>query len=141
VDLSALAREVVTELRQQAPERQADLRITPGMTAHGDPVLLRSVLENLLGNAWKYASRRDVTRVEFGRTDGGEFFVRDNGAGFDMRFAGKLFGAFQRLHGATEFPGTGIGLASVRRIIRRHGGEIRAEAVVNEGACFYFTLG
>jgi signal transduction histidine kinase len=144
VDLSALAEQVVAELRQQAPERQADIRIAPGLTARGDPVLLRSVLDNLLGNAWKYASRREVTRIEFGvcmaagRT---EFCIRDNGAGFDMRFASKLFGAFQRLHGATEFPGTGVGLASVRRIIRRHGGDIRAEAAVNEGARFYFTLG
>jgi signal transduction histidine kinase len=144
VDLSALAEQVMVELRQQAPERQADIRIAPGLTVRGDPMLLRSVLDNLLGNAWKYASRREVTRIEFsastasGRT---EFCLRDNGAGFDMRFAGKLFGAFQRLHGATEFPGTGIGLASVRRIIRRHGGDIRAEAAVNEGASFYFTLG
>jgi signal transduction histidine kinase len=144
VDLSALAAQVMEELRQQAPERQADIRIEPGLVARGDPVLLRSVLDNLLGNAWKYASRRDVTRIEFGTTtEGGrrEFVVRDNGAGFDMRFATKLFGAFQRMHGATEFPGTGIGLASVRRIIRRHGGDIRAEAAVNEGARFYFTLG
>lgn len=144
VDLSAMAEQVVAELRQQAPERQAEIRIAPGMTARGDPVLLRTVLDNLLGNAWKYASRREVTQIEFsavtsaGRT---EFCIRDNGAGFDMRFASKLFGAFQRLHGATEFPGTGVGLASVRRIIRRHGGDIRAEAAVNEGARFYFTLG
>jgi signal transduction histidine kinase len=144
VDLSALATQVMEELRQQAPERQADIRIEPGLMAQGDPVLLRSVLDNLLGNAWKYASRRDVTRIAFGTTtESGrrEFVVRDNGAGFDMRFATKLFGAFQRMHGATEFPGTGIGLASVRRIIRRHGGDIRAEAAVNEGARFYFTLG
>ena len=144
VDLSAMAEQVMADLRQQAPERQADIRIAPGLTARGDPLLLRSVLDNLLGNAWKYASRREMTRIEFtasmasGRT---EFCIRDNGAGFDMRFAGKLFGAFQRLHGATEFPGTGVGLASVRRIIRRHGGDIRAEAAVNEGARFYFTLG
>lgn len=144
VDLSAMAEQVVAELRQQAPERQAEIHIAPGMTARGDPVLLRTVLDNLLGNAWKYASRREVTHIEFsasvsaGRT---EFCIRDNGAGFDMRFASKLFGAFQRLHGATEFPGTGVGLASVRRIIRRHGGDIRAEAAVNEGARFYFTLG
>jgi signal transduction histidine kinase len=144
VDLSALAEQVMAELRQQAPERQADIRIAPGLTARGDPVLLRSVLDNLLGNAWKYASRREVTRIEFGVTTAAgrtEFCIRDNGAGFDMRFASKLFGAFQRLHGATEFPGTGVGLASVRRIIRRHGGDIRAEAAVNEGARFYFTLG
>jgi light-regulated signal transduction histidine kinase (bacteriophytochrome) len=144
VDLSALAEQVMVELRQQAPERQADIRIAPGLTVRGDPVLLRSVLDNLLGNAWKYASRREVTRIEFGVTTAAgrtEFCLRDNGAGFDMRFAGKLFGAFQRLHGATEFPGTGVGLASVRRIIRRHGGDIRAEAAVNAGASFYFTLG
>ena len=144
VDLSAMAEQVVAELRQQAPERQAEIHIAPGMTTRGDPVLLRTVLDNLLGNAWKYASRREVTHIEFsvvtsaGRS---EFCIRDNGAGFDMRFASKLFGAFQRLHGATEFPGTGVGLASVRRIIRRHGGDIRAEAAVNEGARFYFTLG
>lgn len=144
VDLSSLAEQVLAELRQQAPERLAEVRIAPGLAARGDPVLLRSVLDNLLGNAWKYTSRREVARIEFsastvaGRT---EFCIRDNGAGFDMRFAGKLFGAFQRLHGATEFPGTGVGLASVRRIIRRHGGDIRAEAAVNEGACFLFTLG
>jgi len=144
VDLTELATQVIAELRQQAPERQAEIRIETGLAARGDPVLLRAMLDNLLGNAWKYASRREVTRIEFGTTAVAgrtEFFVRDNGAGFDMRFASKLFGAFQRLHGATEFPGTGIGLASVRRIVRRHGGSIRAEAAVNEGATFYFTLG
>jgi signal transduction histidine kinase len=144
VDLTELATQVIEELRQQAPERQADIRIEAGLATQGDPVLLRAMLDNLLGNAWKYASRREMTRIEFGTTTVAgrtEFFVRDNGAGFDMRFASKLFGAFQRLHGATEFPGTGIGLASVRRIIRRHGGDIRAEAAVNEGATFYFTLG
>ena len=144
VDLTDLATQVMAELRQQAPERQAEIRIEAGLATRGDPVLLRAMLDNLLGNAWKYASRREVTRIEFGTTDVAgrtEFFVRDNGAGFDMRFASKLFGAFQRLHGATEFPGTGVGLASVRRIIRRHGGDIRAEAAVNEGATFYFTLG
>ncbi|MEX8496055.1 ATP-binding protein [Sphaerotilus sp.] len=144
VDLTDLATQVIAELRQQAPERQADIRIETGLATRGDPVLLRAMLDNLLGNAWKYASRREVTHIEFGTTRVAgrpEFFVRDNGAGFDMRFASKLFGAFQRLHGATEFPGTGVGLASVRRIIRRHGGDIRAEAAVNEGATFYFTLG
>ncbi|WP_293994218.1 sensor histidine kinase [Sphaerotilus sp.] len=145
VDLSALAAQVVSELCAQSPERKTDIHIAPGLCAQGDAVLLRSVLDNLLGNAWKYASRREVTRIDFTATrtaDGHtEFCLRDNGAGFDMRFAGKLFGAFQRLHGATEFPGTGIGLASVRRIVRRHGGDIRAEAAVNEGARFYFTLG
>ena len=144
IDLSAMAEQVVAELRQQTPERQADIHIAAGLSTHGDPALLRTVLDNLLGNAWKYTAKREVARIEFsastvaGRT---EFCIRDNGAGFDMRFAGKLFGAFQRLHGATEFPGTGVGLASVRRIVRRHGGDIRAEAAVNEGASFYFTLG
>ncbi len=144
VDLTALATQVLEELRQQSPQRQAVIDIAPDMTTRGDPVLLRTVLENLLGNAWKYSARREVSRITFCTTDAlgmTEYLVRDNGAGFDMRFASKLFGAFQRLHGATEFPGTGVGLASVRRIIRRHGGDIRAEAVVNEGACFYFTLG
>jgi signal transduction histidine kinase len=144
VDLTALATQVIEELRQQSPQRQAIIDIAPGMTAQGDPLLLRTVLENLLGNAWKYSARREISRITFGPTDTPgktEYLVRDNGAGFDMRFASKLFGAFQRLHGATEFPGTGVGLASVRRIIRRHGGDIRAEAAVNEGACFYFTLG
>lgn len=144
VDLTDLATQVMAELRQQAPERQAEIHIEAGLATRGDPLLLRAMLDNLLGNAWKYASRREVTRIEFGTTHVAgrpEFFVRDNGAGFDMRFASKLFGAFQRLHGATEFPGTGVGLASVRRIIRRHGGDIRAEAAVNEGATFYFTLG
>jgi light-regulated signal transduction histidine kinase (bacteriophytochrome) len=144
VDLSDLARQVIAELRAQAPERQVDVMIADGLTALGDPTLLRMVLDNLLGNAWKYSSKREHARIEFGRLDDADgpptFYVRDNGAGFDMRFAGKLFGAFQRLHGATEFAGTGIGLASVRRIVRRHGGDIRAEAAVDRGATFYFTL-
>jgi signal transduction histidine kinase len=145
VDLSELARQVITELHVQAPERQVDVLIADGLTARGDPTLLRMVLDNLLGNAWKYSSKRTHARIEFGRLDSADgspttFYVRDNGAGFDMRFAGKLFGAFQRLHGATEFAGTGIGLASVRRIVRRHGGDIRAEAAVDQGATFYFTL-
>ncbi|MFO1275013.1 MAG: ATP-binding protein [Sphaerotilus natans] len=146
VDLGEMARQIVEELRQQAPERQVEVRIADGLSATGDPALLRIVLDNLIGNAWKYSSRREAALIEFGRARDPErgreaFFVRDNGAGFDMRFAGKLFGAFQRLHGATEFAGTGVGLASVRRILRRHGGDIRAEAAVNQGATFWFTLG
>ena len=145
VDLSETARQVVAELRQQAPQRRVEVTIDPDLHATGDPTLLRMVLDNLLGNAWKYSARREVAHIEFGcrqEADGRPvFFVRDDGAGFDMRFAARLFGAFQRLHGATEFAGTGIGLASVRRIVRRHGGDIRAEAVVNQGATFYFTLG
>lgn len=146
VDLSAMARQVIEELRQQSPERQVEVQIAEGLRASGDPALLRIVLDNLIGNAWKYSSRRENARIEFGRArdpaqEREAFFVRDNGAGFDMRFASRLFGAFQRLHGATEFAGTGVGLASVRRILRRHGGDIRAEAAVNQGATFWFTLG
>jgi signal transduction histidine kinase len=148
VDLSAMAAQVMDELRRQAPERQVETSITPGLVVDGDAALLRSVLDNLLGNAWKYSARRDVTRIEFGLVaDAGDvhagqrvFCVRDNGAGFDMRFADRLFGPFQRLHSASEFAGTGVGLASVRRIVRRHGGEIWAEALVDQGASFYFTL-
>ena len=105
--------------------------------------MLKVVLENLLGNAWKYSSKRETARIEFaaGTRDGrAMYFVRDNGAGFDMAYAQKLFGAFQRLHSATEYPGSGIGLATVARIIRRHGGEVWAEAHLEAGASFYFTL-
>jgi len=106
--------------------------------------LLRVVLENLLGNAWKYTSKCRDAQIWFGRDlqqSGRPFIVRDNGAGFDMRFADRLFGVFQRLHSANDFPGTGIGLASVRRIVRRHGGEVWAESEVDRGASFYFSLG
>jgi signal transduction histidine kinase len=142
VNLSQLAHYIADDLRRQSPQRQVAIHIEPGLQAHGDPTLLRVALENLLGNAWKYTARRRDPQIWFGR-DGGAatFVVRDNGAGFDMRFADRLFGAFQRLHGATEFQGTGIGLASVRRIVRRHGGDIWAEAEVDRGASFHFTLG
>src|SRR5205085_2337671 len=107
-----------------------------------DPTLLRMVLENLLGNAWKYTGNAADARVEFVRSTAqpATFTVRDNGAGFDMRYADRLFGAFQRLHSASEFPGTGVGLASVRRIVRRHGGEVRAEGEPERGASFHFSL-
>ncbi len=144
VDLSALAREVAGELQAAEPARSAEWVIAPRLTTQGDPGLLRVLLQNLLGNAWKYSSRREAARIEFGldEKDGrAAYFVRDNGAGFDMAHAGKLFGAFQRLHASAEFPGSGIGLATVARIIRRHGGEIWAEGRVGEGATFYFTLG
>jgi light-regulated signal transduction histidine kinase (bacteriophytochrome) len=145
IDLTALADQVMDELRRQAPERQAEITIQPGMTAQGDPTLLRTVLDNLLGNAWKYSARRDVTRIQFSAaTDAGGssvYRLSDNGAGFDMRFAERLFAPFQRLHSASEFAGTGVGLASVRRIVRRHGGDIWAEAEVDRGATFCFTLG
>jgi len=144
VDLSKLAHEVAGELRAGEPERRIEWVIAPQVSAAGDPGLLRVVLQNLIGNAWKYSSRRDVARIEFGsgEKDGRPvYFVRDNGAGFDMTYAKKLFGPFQRLHSEAEFPGSGIGLATVARILHRHGGEARAEARVGEGAVFYFTLG
>jgi len=117
--------------------------IQPGLTANGDARLLEIVLSNLLGNAWKFTGPRPLARIEFGQTEvegRPAFFVRDNGVGFDMAYAEKLFGAFQRMHRASEFPGTGIGLATVQRIVHRHGGRAWAEAQVNQGATFYFTL-
>jgi len=143
VDLSQLASYVIDDLQRQAPERRVDVRIAPGLLVTGDPTLLRVVLENLLGNAWKYSAHRHVARIELGRVVEGEhsaFCVADNGAGFDMRFIDRLFGVFQRLHSSSDFAGTGVGLASVRRIVQRHGGEIWAEAEVDRGARFYFTL-
>jgi len=143
VNLSQLAAYVADDLRRQSPERQVKLVIEPGLQAQGDPTLLRVVLENLLGNAWKYTGKSRDPQIWFGRepAQAGAFMVRDNGAGFDMRFSDRLFGVFQRLHSATDFQGTGVGLASVRRIVRRHGGDIWAESEVDRGASFYFTLG
>ncbi len=143
VNLSQLAGYVAEELRRQQPERGVQLTIEPGMQAIGDPALLRVVIENLLGNAWKYSGRVDPAVIRFGRHPErpGVFSVSDNGAGFDMRHADRLFGMFQRLHGASEFEGTGIGLASVRRIVRRHGGDIWADAEPGRGATFHFSLG
>jgi signal transduction histidine kinase/ligand-binding sensor domain-containing protein len=143
VDLTAMANEVAVDLRQESPRREIVFEVAAGLTAHGDARLLRIVLENLLGNACKFSSKRATARVEFGRTMRGgtdTFYVRDNGAGFDMRFAQKMFGAFQRFHSSAEFPGTGIGLATVQRIIHRHGGDVAAEGRPDEGATFYFTL-
>ena len=141
VNLSQLAGYVAEDLRRQWPERPVLLHIEPGLQARGDPTLLRVVLENLLGNAWKYTGKCTAPEVWFERGETqGAYTVRDNGAGFDMRFADRLFGVFQRLHSASEFQGTGIGLASVRRIVRRHGGDIWAEAEVDQGARFYFSL-
>ena len=142
-DLSAMAKAIVRDLRQAQPERRVDFVITEDAVVYGDRRLLRVVLENLLGNAWKFTGKQPRAGIEFGVTgvDGGPaYFVRDNGAGFDMAYADKLFGAFQRLHRADEFPGTGIGLASVQRIVRRHGGRVWAEGAVGQGAAFYFTL-
>lgn len=144
VDLSALAREVAAELQVGDPGRSVTFRIADGVVASGDAGLLRLVLENLLGNAWKYTGGTEGALIEFGaEADGGArlFFVRDNGAGFDMKYADRLFGVFQRLHTAAEFEGSGIGLATVQRIIHRHGGRIWAEGGVGSGATFFFTLG
>jgi signal transduction histidine kinase len=142
VDLSQLAGYIVADLRRLAPEQEVAVEIEPGLTTVGDPTLLRMVLENLLGNAWKYTGNARAPRVAFTShaDEPSTFTVRDNGAGFDMRFADRLFGAFQRLHSASEFPGTGVGLASVRRIVRRHGGEVRAEGAPDRGASFHFSL-
>ncbi len=143
-NLSSFAHIIAAELQQSDPGRQVEFIIPNGIVARGDSVMLRIVLENLMGNAWKFTNLVDFARVEFGVTDAvgkpAEFFVRDNGAGFDMQYAERLFGAFQRLHSNDEFPGTGIGLASVQRIIHRHGGSIRAESTLGHGATFYFNL-
>lgn len=142
VDLSALATELVAELRANDPGRNVSVTIADDLTCVGDAQLLRLVLQNLLANAWKFTSKQSAPAIEVGQeTQGPEclFFVRDNGAGFDMRYAEKLFGAFQRLHSASDFEGTGIGLATVQRIINRHGGRIFAEAEPGHGATFYFT--
>ncbi|WP_166643517.1 sensor histidine kinase [Aquabacterium commune] len=144
VDLSALAREVGAELLAlQADAPSVQLQIADGLRAQADAQLVRRVLENLLGNALKYSAKVDEPRVELGcmpATNPPVYFVRDNGAGFDMQHADKLFGMFQRLHSAKDFPGTGVGLAGVRNIVRRHGGRVWAEAQPGQGACFYFTL-
>jgi hypothetical protein len=121
-----------------------DAVVAPGITAFADNALLRIALENLLNNAWKFTGKTSNARIEIGLAPGERervYFVRDNGAGFDMAEAPKLFGTFERLHSTAEFPGTGVGLATVQRIIRRHGGDIRAEGSTDRGATFYFTLG
>jgi signal transduction histidine kinase len=142
VDLRALGESIIAELRKAEPERSIDIVIAPRLEASGDERLLRILMENLLSNAWKFTRKQSQPRIEIGRTEQPEpaFYVRDNGAGFDMQYAGKLFGVFQRLHMAGEFPGTGVGLATVQRIVNRHGGRVWAQAAVNEGATFYFTL-
>jgi PAS domain S-box-containing protein len=144
LDLSAMAWTIAAELRRQDPVRGVEFVVTPQLSTEGDARLLRIVMQNLLGNAWKFTAHRDQVQIQFGARvlpDGiRAFFVHDNGAGFDMTYAEKLFGAFQRLHSTNEFPGTGIGLATVQRIIRRHGGQVWAEGKVGQGATFYFTL-
>jgi signal transduction histidine kinase len=143
IDLSGVAQEVADELRRREPGRDVTFVIEPGVGGFGDPRLLRLVLENLLGNAWKFTARHPRATISFGRAEvqgGPAYVVRDDGAGFDMAFADKLFGAFQRLHSDRDFPGTGIGLAIVQRIISRHGGRVRGEGAVERGASFSFTL-
>ncbi|MBI5506522.1 MAG: CHASE domain-containing protein [Deltaproteobacteria bacterium] len=144
VDLSAMARQVTEELRHQTPQRRVDVLIEATPIVEGDPVLLLTAIQNLLENAWKFTAGAEEPRIEFGATStpGGKtaFYVRDNGVGFDMVYADKLFGAFQRLHSRDEFEGSGIGLATVRLILRRHGGEVWAEGAAGKGATFYFTL-
>ncbi|MDB6109044.1 MAG: multi-sensor signal transduction histidine kinase, partial [Pedosphaera sp.] len=143
VALNELASQIIAGLQQPDPHRHVEVNITPGLKATGDERLLRIALENLLNNAWKFTNKQPQARIEVGvEVRGGErvFFVRDNGAGFDMAYSNKLFGAFQRLHSNSEFPGHGIGLATVQRIINRHGGRVWAESAVDQGATFYFTL-
>jgi light-regulated signal transduction histidine kinase (bacteriophytochrome) len=159
VDLSAMAREIAERLQSEEPDRTATFTIQEKIIANGDERLLRVALQNLIGNAWKFTAKTAQPHIEFGihhrhsATNGAttgtlngagrttEYYVRDNGAGFNMAYVGKLFGAFQRLHAMTEYDGTGIGLATVQRIVHRHGGSVRAEGEVNKGATFYFTLG
>jgi signal transduction histidine kinase len=160
VDLSSLAREVVENLRQAEPDRRVEVAIEEGLAAAGDARLLRQVLQNLLGNAWKFTSKQPNAKIEFGKMEKGSIgameqsrhsitpslhyssilFVRDNGAGFDMEYADKLFAPFQRLHSEGEFSGSGVGLATVQRIVHRHDGKIWAESEVDRGATFFFTL-
>ncbi|MCL4294638.1 MAG: PAS domain S-box protein [Anaerolineae bacterium] len=145
VNLSLLAQAIAAELRKSEPDRRVEFDIAPGLVVTADAPLMRVALENLLGNAWKYTAKHPSARIEVGRlapVNNGKatYFVRDDGAGFDMAYAGKLFGAFQRLHTPAEFEGTGIGLATVQRIIHRHGGQVWAEGAVDQGATFYFTL-
>jgi hypothetical protein len=142
-DLAVLARAAIASCRERTPERHVDVRIESALPAHGDPRLLSQVIGNLVGNAWKFTSRTGQPRIEVGSQVAREetvYFVRDNGAGFDMAYASKMFEAFHRMHTALEFEGTGIGLAIVQKIIVRHGGRIWAEAAPQQGACFYFTL-
>jgi light-regulated signal transduction histidine kinase (bacteriophytochrome) len=143
IDLSDLAKTVVADLQQRQPERHVEVEIEDRLVAECDSRLMRVVLENLLGNAWKFTARAPQARVEFVRergTKGPAFVVRDNGAGFEMAYAEKLFRPFQRLHSTSEFPGTGIGLATVHRVIDRHGGRVWADSRVGDGAAIYFTI-
>lgn len=144
VDLSALARQILDDLTQSEPQRKVTFDIEPGWVRWGDPDMLTRVMENLLGNAWKYSSRAPQAHIVFKgvpHADGPTAFqVIDNGVGFDMRLVGQLFGPFQRLHSASEFPGHGVGLVTVKRIIERHGGQVGARSEPGQGSVFWFTL-
>ena len=141
IDLSAVSTEILARLQSAAPDRKLTFSVEPGLLVQGDKRLIGSVMENLLGNAWKFSARKPSADIAVGRLQpGGAFYVRDNGAGFDMAYADKLFGTFQRLHSVADFTGTGIGLATVARVIERHGGRIWAEAAPDLGATFFFTL-
>jgi light-regulated signal transduction histidine kinase (bacteriophytochrome) len=144
VDLTQVARGIGERLREADATRDVEIVVQDGLVAEGDATLLAAVMENLLANAWKFTNRRPRGHVEVGLTsknDQDTYFVRDDGAGFDMAYASKLFVAFQRLHTTSEFPGSGIGLAIVQRIVRRHGGRVWAESELDRGATFFFTLG
>ena len=145
LDLSAMAEEIIAELRGHEPAREVRVTITPGLATFGDPALIRALLQNLLANAWKFTRQTTTAAIEFTadpRIPGSPtvFVIKDNGAGFDMKYAGKLFGAFQRMHTVAEFEGTGVGLATVKRIVQRHGGQVWADAAPGQGATFRFTL-
>ncbi|HEY5808759.1 MAG TPA: ATP-binding protein, partial [Povalibacter sp.] len=143
VDLSAIAETLMSRMQEREPHRSAEVVIDGGLMVDGDSRLLEIALDNLFDNAWKFTAGRPLTRIRFGVRRSGEaqvLFVQDNGVGFDPRYASNLFGVFQRLHSSSDFPGTGVGLATVQRIVQRHGGRIWAEAGVDSGATFYFTI-
>jgi light-regulated signal transduction histidine kinase (bacteriophytochrome) len=143
INLSDIAQNIIEELSQTEPKRKVTVNLAPDMIAYADRNLLHVALQNLLGNAWKYTGKTVEPKIEMAsQMQDGKlvYFIRDNGVGFDMTYSHKLFQPFQRLHRATEFAGTGIGLATVQRIIRRHGGKVWAESKLGEGATFYFTL-
>ena len=142
-DLSLMAQKIVDELAAQTPKRKFVFKCEKNSVVFADLNLMKILMYNLLSNAWKYSSKKEKTLIEFGKTvknDGKFFFIKDNGAGFDMTYAGKLLTPFQRLHSAAEFEGTGVGLAIVKRILDKHGGKIWFESKINEGAVFYFTV-
>ncbi|HET7624272.1 MAG TPA: ATP-binding protein [Verrucomicrobiae bacterium] len=142
IHLSPIAEDILLGLKQAEPSRNVEIFIAPDLRAKGDARLTRLVLDNLLRNAWKFTGKRERARIEFGRSEepSAAFFVRDNGVGFDMAYVNRLFGVFQRLHSPAEFPGSGVGLAIVQRVINRHGGRVWAEGAVDSGATIYFTL-